>query len=203
MGRFLGPKHKMCRRVGERLCDSAKCPVMRRDYPAGAHGPKGRNTKPTTYAREVVEKQKAKRTYGILERQFANYYKRAIARVGDTSTFLGQLLERRLDNTVFRLLLARTRSQARQVVGHGHVLVNDKKINIPSYQVNVGDTITLKERSLKRDRFVAERSADTRERPGWVSFDASTNVGKVTSLPTANDFPKNINLKLIIEHYSR
>lgn len=116
---------------------------------------------------------------------------------------MGQLLERRLDNAVFRMLLARTRAQARQVVGHGHVLVNDKKINIPSYQVNVGDTITLKERSLQRERFVAERNVDKRERPGWVSVDANTNVGKVTSLPTADDFPKNINLKLIIEHYSR
>ncbi|MBI4276453.1 30S ribosomal protein S4 [Candidatus Uhrbacteria bacterium] len=203
MARYLGPTHKLCRRVGEKMCDSAKCPITRRSYPSGAHGPKGRPKKPTTYGLEVVEKQKAKRTYGLMERQFSNYYTRAVSRVGDTSVFLGQLLEQRLDNVVYRLGLARTHQQARQIVSHGHITVNGKKVNIPSYHVRVGEMIGLKEKSAANSGLGTARTGDTRDCPGWLSFDSTTHTGKVTTLPTQDNFPKNINFKLIIEHYSR
>lgn len=203
MARYLGPTHKLCRRVGEKMCDSAKCPVSRRDYPAGAHGPKGRTRKPTPYSLEIIEKQKAKRTYGLLERQFSNYFKRAVSRVGDTSTFLGQLLELRLDNAVYRLTFARTHQQARQLVSHGHIFINGKKVNIPSYSCRVGDVVTLKQKSAANDVLKSVRTGDARECPGWLSFDVPTQTGKVTTLPSAENFPKNINFKLIIEHYSR
>ena len=130
MARYLGPKHRLCRRVGERMCTSDKCPVVKRNYPPGLHGPKGRS-KLTGYGLQLREKQKARWLYGILERQFRRYYQEAIRQRGANDIILLQLLETRLDNIVYRLGMAKTRAAARQLVNHGHILVNSKKGDIP------------------------------------------------------------------------
>lgn len=202
MGRSLGAKHKLCRRAGEKLCDNAKCPVVRRSYPPGVHGPKGQR-RITSFGTEMLEKQKAKRTYGLLERQFHNYFERAVQRVGDTGVFLGQMLEMRFDNAVYRLGLAATRAQARQLVNHGHFLVNTKRVTIPSYRLRVGDVISWKERAKERSEYREQMKKGDREAPAWLSLNTEQNTGTIVALPTADDFPKNLNFKLIIEHYSR
>ena len=204
MGRYLGPKHKICRRVGEKVCGKDKCPVMRRNFPAGVHGPKGRK-KLTPYGTEVLEKQKAKRTYGLLERQFHRYYLLAQKQRGDANLHFGQLLERRLDNVVYRIGLAKTREQARQAVRHGHVSVNEKRVTIPSYSVRAGDMIQIGERAKARDKFLEELAPQTKETsfPSWLAVDAAAGTGKITGDPSSDDLPKNINFKIIIEYYSR
>jgi small subunit ribosomal protein S4 len=139
MARDLRPKHKLCRRFGEKLCDAQKCPVARRSYPSGQHGPQQKHVKLSGFGKQLREKQKAKRMYGILEKQFSNYVAEASKKTGDTSKILLSYLESRLDNIVYRMGLAPTRSAARQLVNHGHIKVNDKKVDIPSFRVKVGD----------------------------------------------------------------
>jgi small subunit ribosomal protein S4 len=193
MARYLGPKHKICRRVGMKICSNAKCPVTRRAYPPGVHGPT-RRKKLTEYATQLLEKQKAKHVYGILERQFKNYYTRATSRTGDTGVYLAQGLERRLDNAVYRMGAAKTRRQARQMVSHGHVRINGKRVDIPSYQVRTGEEVSFSP---------APKSTEKRDMQSWITFDPETMTGKIVSEPVVADLPEKLNTRLIIEFYSR
>lgn len=202
MARDLRPKHKLCRKFGEKLCDSAKCPVGRRKYPPGIHGPNQKHVKLSGFGKQLREKQKAKGMYGILERQFSNYVEEASRKTGDTNKILLNYLESRLDNVVYRLGFATSRRLARQLVSHGHILVNGKKLNIPSYRVRVGETISLKEKSQKSKLFENMTDKLSKFEPvSWVSVDPKKLSGKVLNAPTLEN--PNFDAKLIIEFYSR
>lgn len=202
MARLIGPKHKLCRQFGEKLCDSPKCPVTRRNYPSGEHGQSRKRAKVSGYGKQLLEKQKAKRVYGLMERQFANYVAEASKKTGDTSKFLLAYLESRLDNVVYRAGLATSRAAARQAVSHGHVVVNNKKVNIPSYRVRVGESIGVRQRSQKSRLFehCAEIMAK-KEFPGWLAVDPPNCSAKITNAPTIAH--PNFDAKLIIGFYSR
>lgn len=203
MGRNLAPKHKKCRRFGIKLCSSVKCPMMRRNYPPGVHGPKGR-PKMTGYGEQLAEKQKAKLVYGLLERQFAKYYKQASERPGDAGANLLQQLEMRLDNVVYRLGLAMSRPQARQFVNHALCEVNGKKVDIPSYQVKIGEVIGLRAKSKKMNAFLGlEEKLDKVTPPSWLLLDAKNASGKVLDLPKKEEAENAFDVKAIIEFYSR
>lgn len=192
MARKLGAKHKLCRRVGEKLCSSKKCPVVRRNFPAGVHGPKGKG-KLTEYGTQLQEKQKVKFIYGILERQFKRYYNRAVRKTGDTGVYLAQYLERRLDNVLYRLGFARTRAEARQAVVHGHVFVNDRRVDRPSFEVRTNDVIRMK----------GMKESEQREIPAWLSGDPKEGTAKILGSPDATKLPERVNMRLVIELYSR
>lgn len=202
MARDLRPKHKLCRQFGEKLCDSPKCPVARRSYPAGQHGPDKRHNKLSGFGKQLREKQKVKRIYGILERQFSNYVAEASKKTGDTSKFLLQYLEARLDNVVYRMGVAKSRSAARQMVSHGHVLVNNKKVNIPSYRVRVSDVVSFPERIHKSKLMegVGEAVAK-KEVPSWMAVDVKQISGKILNTPTVEN--PNFDANAIIGFYSR
>lgn len=209
MGRKLEPKCKRCRREGEKLylkgakCFTAKCPVSRRSYPPGQHGPTSRN-RPTPFGIQLREKQKAKNIYGLQERQFRNYFDKAKKLVGNTGEFLVQMLELRLDNVVYRLGFAKSRTMARQLVGHGHVRVNGKKVNIPSYQVRPGSVVTLSAGILKSKLFADETSRiEQHQVPSWVHMEAKEMTGKVLEKPAGEALKQNFDTKLIVEYYSR
>ena len=202
MARYTGPKHRLCRAEGVALCGSAKCPVTTKNAPPpGQHGQKGRR-KLSEYGIQLREKQKVKRMYGVLERQFSKYYDQASAGKSATGEALLQILETRLDNTVYRLGLANSRPQARQLVGHGHVFVNNKRVTIPSYNVKIGDVIALSPKTANLD-FIKKLVSDNKEEktPSWLSKKAT--VGKVESLPNRDELDIDINEKLIVEYYSR
>jgi small subunit ribosomal protein S4 len=202
MARDVRPKHKLCRLYGEKLCDSPKCPITRRNYPAGQHGADRKHAKLSGYGKQLREKQKAKRLYGILERQFANYVAEAAKKTGDTSKILLSYLESRLDNVVYRSAIASSRAAARQMVAHGHITVNGKKLDIPSYRVRVGDVIAIKESAKKSKLFegVAEKMGKA-ELPAWIAAEPKTVTAKVLNTPTL-ELPQ-FNAKSIIEFYSR
>jgi len=210
MGRKLESKCKQCRREGEKLylkgerCFTPKCAVSRRPYKPGQHGPTSR-TKTTPYGAQLREKQKAKNTYGIMETQFSNYYTKAKRLVGNTGEFLVQMLEMRLDNVVYRLGLARSRSFARQVVGHGHIRINGKKVTIPSYQVRPGDVVSFSERGAKSKLFGEADTARLAKHqvPAWLHLEADAKTGKVLSKPEGADLKQNFDIKPIVEFYSR
>lgn len=209
MAKNLKARCAQCRREGEKLflkgerCYTSKCAITRRNYPAGMHGPKG---KPhlTGYGMQLREKQKAKRIYGILEKQFKNYFEKAIKKTGDTSEFLLQMLEMRLDNVIYRLGFARSRRAARQAVNHSYFLVNNRRVNIPSYEVKVGDTIKIKP-SVASKKIFQELSQmlKKQEVPAWLSLDPVKLEGKVLRKPTKEDVKTQFDLKMIIEFYSR
>ncbi|MFA5076571.1 MAG: 30S ribosomal protein S4 [Patescibacteria group bacterium] len=210
--RKLQAKCKQCRREGIKLmlkgdrCMLPKCAMIKRGYPPGQHGIKGRS-KPTAYGEQLREKQKAKKTYGILEKQFALYYKEAIRRKGDASENLTQLLEMRLDNIIYRLGFAQSRNQAKQMVSHNLFLVNNKKANIISYQIKVGDIITLRDKSKKLKLFA--NLADTLNKskgqvPNWLSIDIDSLTAKILTTPKKGEIAEtNFDIKAIIEFYSR
>ncbi|MBI5734061.1 MAG: 30S ribosomal protein S4 [Candidatus Kerfeldbacteria bacterium] len=204
MGRSTGPKHHMCRRVGERLCNTDKCPLVKRNYPPGVHGVKGRS-KLTGYGLQLREKQKARWVYGIRERQFRNYYETAISHKGATDVVLLQLLESRLDNLVFRLGLAKTRAAARQLVNHGHILVNDKKVDIPSYQVKVGQIIAVDKSSSSKSYFkeLEKNWAQVMVQYDWLARAAKEFTGQLLALPNPEQIQQPFDIKLIVEFYSR
>lgn len=202
MARDLRPKHKLCRQFGEKLCDSPKCPVTKRNYPAGQHGQTSKRNKVSGFGKQLREKQKVKRIYGILERQFSNYVAEAARKPGDTSKYLLSYLESRLDNVVYRTGLAPSRAAARQMVSHGHILVNGKKVNIPSYRVRVGETIEIKEAAKKSKLF--EKSTEIiskKELPAWLNVDAKKLMAKILNSPTIEN--PNFDAKSIIGFYSR
>jgi small subunit ribosomal protein S4 len=203
MGRYLGPKHKLCRRVGEKICGNDKCPVTRRPYKPGVHGPTSR-TRLTGYGIQLLEKQKAKMIYGLLERQFRKYVEAASRSKENTSDVLLRLLETRLDNVVYRLGFANTRSQARQFVAHGHFTVNGRKVTVPSIALRDGDVVGIRPQSAKSKIFegVGEKISK-KDLPGWLTFDLENLTAKVVGLPKAADAQPLFDPKQIIELYSR
>ena len=209
MAKNLDPKCKQCRREGEKLflkgdrCFSSKCAMVKRNYPPGAHGAKGRG-RLTSYGQQLREKQKAKRLYGVLEKQFRNYFKKAVKKTGDTGEILSQSLELRFDNIVYRLGFAKSRRQARQLINHGHFLVNDKKINIPSYQVESNDVISIRPRSLETSSFKnLAKNLEKYEVSDWLILDIKELKGRVATIPKDKALDQGINMKLIVEYYSR
>lgn len=203
------PSCKLCRREGEKLflkgerCYTAKCAIVKRKYVPGQHGVQ-RQPRLTEYGQQLRAKQKAKRTYGVLERQFMNYYKKAVAKPEDSEQALKRLLEMRLDNVVYRLGFAVSRALARQVIGHGHITVNGKKLDIASYQVKIGDVVGISSFSKDLPLFKGlEEKMKNHQLPSWLSYEKDTNTGKVLSLPSSEDLRDTIEAKQIIEFYSR
>ncbi len=211
MARHVDPVCKLCRREGQKLflkgnrCFSPKCAIERRSYPPGMHGSRAPfRRKESDYGLQLREKQRAKRIYGVLERQFRRYFQEALRSKGLTGVTLLIMLERRLDNVVFRLGLADSRAQARQLVRHGHFLVNGKKTNIPSFLVKPGDVVSVQERSRRTVYFkdIIERLGE-RMVPEWLSFDVETLTARVTALPTREQIDVSLKEQLIVEYYSR
>lgn len=202
---------KKCRRAGEKLflkgdkCNSAKCPMIKRNFAPGMHGPTQRVGKKTNYGKQLMEKQKAKRMYGLLEIQFRNYFDKALSKIGNTGELLFRFLESRLDNVVYRLGYAPSRRMARQMVGHGHIRVDGKKVNIPSYQVRVGEIVSLSERAMGKKGFaeIKNKLAKVESLPAYLSLDAAKASGKITSQPKLGDVPVNVDWRIIVEFYSK
>lgn len=211
MARYLGSVCALCRREGEKLylkgerCFSNKCAIQKRGYAPGQHGPTGgMRRKASDYATQLREKQKARRIYGVFERQFRRYFAEASKSTGVTGAALLQYLERRFDNVVFRLGFATSRKQARQLVLHGHFLVNGKAVNVPSYLLKAGDTIAVAPNSRQSSYFEAvAKDLTKRSVPGWLTLDASNLAGNVVSLPTRQQIDTALKEQLIVEYYSR
>lgn len=211
MARYTGPVCKLCRREGGKLflkgnrCFTAKCAFDKRSYPPGMHGRRARFRRKTTdFGTQLREKQKARRIYGVLERQFRRYFKEAERRKGVTGAELLQILESRLDNTVYRLGFASSRAQARQLVRHGHFDVNGRKTNIPSCLVKPGDQIAVRAKSKDNAYFKSvPQEMEHRFPPEWLSVDVNTLSGRVLALPTREEIEAPLNERLIIEYYSR
>ena len=208
MARILKVKCAQCRRAGEKLflkgdrCAGPKCAMLKRNFPPGEHGPNQKHTKTSSYGKQLKEKQKVKRIYGIMERQFSNYVAEASKKVGDSSKFLLTYLESRLDNVVYRMGLAKSRTLARQVVTHGHITVNDKKVDIPSCRVRVSEIISLSQKGKGKKGFEnREEKLAKVEAPGWLGVEPKTAGAKILNTPTLSN--PNFNAKAIIEFYSR
>jgi small subunit ribosomal protein S4 len=169
------------------------------------HGPTQRLGKMTNYGKQLKEKQKAKRIYGLLEAQFRNYFEKSLRKTGNTGELLFRFLESRLDNTIYRLGFAPSRRSARQIVGHGHILVNGKKVNIPSFQVKVGDIVSLSPRAEKKKAFAEIKSKLKKAEglPAWLSLNIDKLEGKMTSQPKLGDIAVNIDWRTIVEFYSK
>jgi small subunit ribosomal protein S4 len=200
--RYTGPKVKKARRLGMAFTNKDAKVLQKRNFAPGQHGQN--RVRLSEFGTQLREKQKAKINYGVMERQFENYFNKALKQAGVTGDNLLKLLEMRLDNVVFRLGFAETRAQARQMVNHGFFEVNGKKVDIASYTVKVSDTISIRE-SKKKSKLIEVlkeklKSAKTQE---WVQLDASKMSGKVLSLPTPEQIQNTINTQLIVEHYSR
>jgi small subunit ribosomal protein S4 len=212
MAKYRGPVCKLCRREGEKLfltgerCFSPKCSFERRGYPPGQHG-KGaqfRRRRESDYNRQLRAKQKARRTYGILERQFRRYYEVALSRRGLTGLNLLQILESRLDNVIFRLGFAESRAKARLLVTHGHFTVNDRRTDIPSMLVSQGDVVAVRDGSRRRTYFKELGDlAEDRNTPLWLSRDLKGLAGTVVRLPERSEIDSNLQEQLIVEYYSR
>ena len=209
MARYTESVCRLCRREGAKLflkgsrCFTDKCAFERRGYVPGEHG-KGRRAKETNYGQQLREKQKARRIYGMLERQFRHFFTKAAETRGVTGEVLLQMLERRVDNVVFRLGFAASRSAARQLVRHGHVAVNGRKVNIPSFQVNVGDQVEVRENSKKLTVLeIAKDFASHQAPPNWLEVDRDGYKGRVLALPKREDINLPINEQLIVELYSK
>jgi len=208
MARYTDAVCRLCRREGQKLfmkgdrCYTDKCAADRRPYPPGQHG-QGR-AKTSEYGLQLREKQKAKRYYGLLERQFRGYFDMAIKRKGKTGENLLAILESRLDNTVYRLGFAMSRAEARQLVLHGHFMVNGRKVNIPSFLVRPGMIISLKEKSRGLDKIKAVIEANSsRQPPKWLEYDANALIAKVSSVPTREEIDFPVEEQLIVELYSK
>lgn len=197
----------MCRRYGVKLCQTAKCPLANRAFPPGMHGRVKGYGKVSNYGKQLAEKQKAKTTYGLRERGFRNYFEKAFASTGNTADKLFAFLENRLDNTVYRAGIAPTRISARQLVNHGHVVVNGKKVDIPSFQVKTGDVITVSDRSKKSARFAELKNTleqRVKEAPmPWISIDSAAGTAKITAAPKPTDVEVPVDWRMIIEFYSK
>jgi len=209
MAKNLDSKCKLCRREGEKLflkgdrCYSPKCAMVKKNYPPGIHGVKGRGRQ-SDYSVQLREKQKAKRLYNLLEKQFKITYIKAAKQKGDAGENLLKLLETRLDNVIYRLGFACSRSQARELVSHGHFFINNKKVNIPSYQVKTGDIISIKVSSKKNKIFnnLVERLKKV-DLPSWLNLNNEELIGKVLHLPKKEDIELKVNTQMIVEFYSR
>ena len=210
MARYTGPSCRLCRREGCKLhlkgerCNSDKCSLNRRAQAPGQHGAANNRRRVKEYSLQLREKQKAKRYYGILEKQFKNYFEKADRKEGQTGENLLTMIERRLDNVVYRLGFASTRREARQLVNHGHYTVNGKSVNIPSYLVDVNDVIAVSEKSSSNNRFKKMKEDDAFiAAPKWLERDKNTLSGKVIALPARDDIDFEIAENLIVELYSK
>ncbi|MFU8813102.1 MAG: 30S ribosomal protein S4 [Balneolaceae bacterium] len=201
MARYRGPKQKVARRFKEPIFGPSNA-LERKPYGPGQHG-RSRFTRKSEYAIQLDEKQKAKYTYGLLERQFRNLYKKANAQDGVTGEVFLQLLESRLDNVVFRLGFARTRRQARQLVSHRHIVVNGQVLNIPSYHVKPGDIITIRPKSKNLEVIEDSLDGHSTSKYKWLELDKKAKTGKYLNDPLFEEIPENINMQLIIELYSK
>jgi small subunit ribosomal protein S4 len=209
MGRYIEPSCRLCRREKQKLflkgtkCFTEKCPVERRAYPPGQHG-QTRRQKISEYGVQLREKQKIRRIYGLMEEQFRNYFEKALRQTGRTGETLVKMLERRLDNTVYRLGFAPSRKAARQLVVHGHLIVNTQVVNVPSYLLSPGDLIKVRDKSKTLDVIHSsmKRMKDNTMLP-WLSLDKGTMTGTFLNIPERADIPLNANEQLIVELYSK
>ncbi len=207
MARYTDSVCRLCRREGQKLflkgdrCYGPKCSVAKRPTPPGQHGQSRK--KVSQYGIQLREKQKTRRAYGVLENQFASYFEKAVTMKGITGENLLSLLERRLDNVVYRLGFGESRAHARQMINHGHITVNGKKVDIPSYIVNTGDVISVKERTAKSEYFKSIREEGVRNLPKWLTLDAENLKGSVIALPQRDDIDLTIEEHQIVELYSR
>lgn len=202
MARYTGPKSKIARKFREPIFGPDKA-LERKNYPPGQHGNSRRRGKQSEYAVQLLEKQKAKYTYGVLERQFANLFNKAAAKQGITGEVFLTLLEARLDNTVYRLGIAPTRSAARQLVSHKHITVNGEVVNIPSYSLRPGDIVAVRERSKSLEVVVNSVSGKQINKFSWLEWDGKDLVGKFLNYPERAEIPENIKENLIVELYSK
>ncbi|EGV44143.1 30S ribosomal protein S4 [Bizionia argentinensis JUB59] len=201
MARYTGPKTKIARKFGEAIYGEDKS-FEKRNYPPGQHGANKRRGKKSEYAIQLMEKQKAKYTYGILEKQFRNMFKKATGAPGITGTVLLQYCESRLDNVVFRMGVSPSRSGARQLVSHRHITVNGEIVNIPSYQLQAGDVVAVREKSKSLDA-ITSSLANSSKVYEWITWNTSTSEGTYVSVPARLQIPENINEQLIVELYSK
>lgn len=209
MGRNLNPQCKQCRRAGEKLflkgerCNTAKCAIVKRNYAPGIHGPKGKG-RPTEYGMQLNEKQKAKRQYNLLEKQFRLTFEKAKKEAGNTGENFLKLLESRFDNVIYRLGWANSRREARQLVSHGHFTINEKKVNIPSYQVRTGEVIKIKSNKKNAKIFNGlKEKLQKKEIPGWLNLEKGELTAKILHAPDTSTMKPNFNLQMIVEYYSR
>lgn len=210
MGRNLQPTCKQCRREGTKLfikgdkCNSSKCPMVSRNYPPGQHGPNQGRPRLTVYGAQLRQKQSAKRIYNLMESQFRNYFKKAFNQSGDTGENLLKLLELRLDNIIFRLGLVGSRRLARQAVSHGLFLVNDKKVNIPSYKVRVNDVISVNPK-YKESKMFADLTKKLAKAnlPQWLAVNPDELSGILIAVPAKEELNPIFDVKMIVEFYSR
>ncbi|MFO7664183.1 MAG: 30S ribosomal protein S4 [Chloroflexota bacterium] len=212
MARYTGPVCRLCRREGEKLflkgsrCLTPKCAIERRNYAPGQHGREGqfRRGRASDYLLQLREKQKARRIYGVLERQFSRYFESASRQSGLTGYNLLATLERRLDNVVYRLGMADSRAQARQLVSHGHIMLNNRKTNIPSALVSPGDVVSVRPESQRLTYFKDRRQdIDDRRVPGWLGLESASLSGRIVNMPAREDIDISLNEQLIVEYYSR
>ncbi len=201
MARYRGPKAKIARKFNEPIFGPSKA-VQKKPYPPGHHG-RGRRRKQSEYAIQLAAKQKAKYTYGVLERQFANLFQKASRKTGITGEILMQLLESRLDNVVFRLGIAPTRRAARQLVLHKHIMVNDHVVNVPSYSLKAGDIVSVREKSKSLQVISESLTARAGKKYPWLEWDATEMTGKYVMVPQRDEIPENIQEHLIVELYSK
>ena len=205
MARYRGPIAKISRRLNIALTEKAQKVLNKRPFPPGQHGPSTRRRQMSDYGMQLQEKQKARYMYGVLEKQFRNLYSRAQRVPGETGAALFMLLERRLDNVVYRMGLATTRQQARQLVAHGHVTVNGRKTNIPSFTVRVGEKISVRVESRKRPYFktILDAKELLHRAPEWMRVVHADLSAEIVALPRREDAEQGINEQLIVEFYSR
>ncbi|GAB4315304.1 MAG: 30S ribosomal protein S4 [Bacteroidales bacterium] len=201
MARYIGPKSKIARKFRDPIYGPDKH-YERKNYPPGMHGANRRRRKQSEYAVQLMEKQKAKYTYGILERQFKNIFNRATRKKGITGTVLLQLIEARLDNVVYRMGIAPTRAAARQLVSHRHILVNGQVVNIPSYSVRPGDVVAVREKSKSLEAITNSLAAASHIF-SWIEWNNDTMSGKFLNYPEREEIPENIKEHLIVELYSK
>ena len=203
MARYTGPKSRISRRYGVALYGPSKS-LERKNYPPGMHGPKGSRRKQSDYATALAEKQKLRYQYGLMERQFRRYFETALRKRGVTGETLLQMLETRLDNIVYRLGFANSRGSARQLVAHGHVTVNNRKVNVSSYNVKAGDVIAIKDKPGSR-RLVARNLELTQIQPvpDWLLADKDQFQGKIMRIPSREEIAPIVNEQLVVELYSR
>lgn len=201
MARYIGPKSRIARKFGEAIFGPDKV-LSKRNYPPGQHG-NSRRRKTSEYGVMLAEKQKAKYTYGVLEKQFRNMFEKAAASSGITGELLLQALECRLDNVVYRLGIAPTRAAARQLVSHRHICVNGNVVNIPSYSLKVGDVVSVREKSKSLEVITSSLAGGSKSRYAWLEWDGATMSGKFLQKPEREEIPENIKEQLIVELYSK
>ena len=202
MARYIGPTTKIARKFGEPIYGADKY-FEKKNFPPGQHGAAKKRRKSSEYGIQLMEKQKAKYTYGILERQFAKTFDKAQRHKGVTGEVLLQLLESRLDNVVYRLGIAPTRAAARQFVNHSHIIVNGKVVNIPSYTVKSGDLVGVREKSKSLEAITNSLASSKKSKYSWLEWDSDNMIGKFLNVPERTDIPENIKEQLIVELYSK